>query len=192
MFVMTKSKFKKMPRYLMLVSGLIIILTTIGFGLAILPINSEIDNVQLEIDNMTEKVNRLIFNIHMNSDQLVKMSSTYGTYKILNELNSSDKDEFKEHLRNQIYQSIVILRGKGLTSIERDYYNTLTIPELEKEFEKQEKDFENEWVEIQTWKTKLEEKLMQLKDKRDDYSMIFIIIQIIGLFLGILGDFLRG
>ena len=181
-----------MPRYLMLVSGLIIILTTIGFGLAILPINSEIDNVQLEIDNMTEKVNRLSFNIHMNSDQLVKMSSTYGTYKILNELNSSDKDEFKEHLRDQIYQSIVILRGKGLTSIEIDYYNTLTIPKLEKEFEKQEKDFENEWVEIQTRKTKLEEKLMQLKDKRDFCSMIFITIQIIGLFLGIWGDFLRG
>ena len=188
---MVNNHLKNKLKYLMLVSGIILLLTTIGFGLFIPNMDSEIENTQSDIDSVTTKMNLRILNIQMNSNQLVKQASTYGAYKILGELNSSYVSEFEQHLRYEIYQSIVILREEGFNSSEREYYDSLNFSELENEFKTQQKEFSNEWKLLVDQKSELEQIMFQQKENRYKFNMYIVILQVIGLTFVLIGDFLR-
>ncbi len=176
---------------LIFIAGFIVLVSTIGFGIIIPKINSEIASTQQEISNITKELDMFEFNAKMQSDQLVKLTSTYGDFKILDTLNSSYINEFKNHIKRQMYQSIAISRGRGINSTEKMYLETLNFERLEKEVEMYLKDSTNSYNKVIEDKKDIENRLINLIKKRDWYNLIFVIIQIIGLSLGIIGNFYK-
>ena len=173
---------------LLLASCIILLVSTASFGSLIPHYNSNISEIQSDINELNEKIYTRQFNINLCSDQLVKMSSTCGTYEILKELNSSQQDDWENHLRAQ-YIMLIKMVAQGNTDI--DYLYNLSIEELE-EHAKTEINLSNEeYNKLVHDKNNLDESLNMKIEKRDTRNVYLVIIQLLGLFLGILSNYFK-
>ena len=184
---MSKNKSKQ----LLLVAAIIIGLATAGNIIVVFLLNTYISNIQEDLEDIEKKIEDAKLNLDKNSDQLQKIASTYPWYLILNELNSSKKGMLLNNLRRQFYQSIVILRNKQFSSIEKARYDELVFEELENianyEWENAIERINNK---IQL-KARLDYKLKRFNSIKDILLLFFGTMQIIGLFIGIYSQYLE-
>lgn len=164
------------------------LVSTASFGWLIPHYNSNISEIQSDINELNEKIYTRQLNVLLESDQVVKISSTRGTYEILKESNSSQQDDWGNHLRAQYIMLIKMLTQEN-TDI--DYLYNLSVEELE-EHAKTEINLSNEeYNTLVHDKINLDESLNIKIEKRDNLNVILVITQLFGLFLGILSNYFK-
>ncbi len=182
---------KRIPKILAVIGSILVLISTVGLIIFVPVLNDKIENLQQKTNQLNEKLDAYSFNYIMEANQKVKMASTHGAYKILESINSTFKKEFEDHLRRQLYQGIVILRNKQLNNTEIENLNKIGFNDLEKIYEK-ESDFSiNEYGRILD-ELKINEEIVQKRlNFRFLWTVIFGIIQVFGLFLVIIADYLK-
>jgi len=173
---------------LLLASGIILLTTTATFLLLIPDYDSNIYKIQSDINELNEQIYTRQLNINLCSDQLVKISSTRGTYEILKELNSSQQNDWENHLRAQY---IMLIKMVAQENTDIDYLSTLSIEELEERAESEVKLSNEEYNKLVHDKNTLDETLNLEIEKRNKLNRDTAIVQLFGLFLGILGSSLK-
>lgn len=174
--------------WLILASGIILLATTASFLLLIPDYDSNISKIQSAINELNEQIYIRQVNINLCSDQLVKISSTSGTFDILKELNSSQQDDWGNHLRAQY---IMLIKMVAQENTDIDYLSALSIEKLEERAESEVELSNEEYNKLVHDKNTLDETLNLDIEERNRLNMGTAIIQLFGLFLGILGSFLK-
>jgi hypothetical protein len=166
----------------------IVILTTICF-LIIIPLHNDfIANLQKEINQLEENRSDKIFNIESNSNQLVKMASTYGSYLVLKALNSSYYEYSEEHLKQEAIQFIVTSKGG---EVNKEELEKLSFKELEKKMVESANEAISELSDLER---KLRDKENDISNKiilRNILQYVFASFQIIGLLIGFISTVIK-
>ena len=171
-----------------LASCIILLISTASFGILIPYYNSKISEIQSDINNVSEQIYIKEFNIKLHSDQLVKLSSTSGTYVILKELKSSYQKEWENHLRAQYIMAIIMLDGE---KTDVNILSNLGFEELEELGKLKVNITKEEYNKLVNEKNRLEEALNIKIRERDNLNVCIIILQLFGLSLGILAGYLK-
>ena len=180
-----------MGKILLIVSGIIIALTTSGFIAVTHYFDAKIEAVQTNIALLDDKDNIFLTNGNLLSQQLVKMAVSDGTKVVLEEIGSTKSEDFSQHLRNQAYQSIAILRGEKLNSTEIKELDKLNLSQLNTFLDSEWKKNIDQWSQIRKSKKDYVRELDILDKQRRNLILYIAIVQAIGLFLGVWADYLK-
>lgn len=181
------SKNKKSKR-LLLISGLILLISTVLLGILTPIKNSNIFKTQEQINNISEVMSYYEFNIDHQSNQLVKLSSTKGTYTILKELNSPEVKEYEERVKAQYIQAIIMLDRKNF---KKNELAKLSFEQLDEIGKGVAKEYTKKANKLKEEKEILETQLSRQIKSRNNWTIAIVIIQVIGLSIGLVAEIFR-
>lgn len=168
-------KLEKYSKVIMLTSTIALLLLVVFMNLSFInPLKDDLEDVSKKIENFE-------FNVDHHSYQNIKIASAHWNYRVLEELNASNLENFRENLKGLIIQSIYIVDvgdKEDTTELSKLNFTELAIISDEKVYE-----FQDEWNILLIHKFNLEDKLDGLELTRDSLILIFAIFQSIGLFL---------
>lgn len=173
-------------KYLNLSSLTIIAVTTVLLISWVIYQEKKIVNLDSRIDDLTKKIKDREFNIDMASNQFTKITSTYGSYSILESVNSQRTSEFKDKLKRQMMSAITVVSGGGIYQKELEKYN---INSLQSIFLSTNEIKLKELNDLEKQKEELNKTKEGLLRSKNNFIIALGIIQGFGLFLGILAEF---
>ncbi|MEK6862269.1 MAG: hypothetical protein AABY07_09980 [Nanoarchaeota archaeon] len=174
-------------KILLTLSGLIILITTLLWGIFIKYKNIQINKLQNSIEDVSEKMGYHEFNMHHHSNQLSKLSSSLGTYSILKDLKLPSQSFWEERVKAQYIQAIKML---GQEKINTNDLSKMEFESLESTARITVNIEKKEYSKLVGEKKRIKNDLRKMIWSRDFWSIITVILQGIGLFLGMISQFI--
>lgn len=183
---------KEYARYILFIGSFFIVITVIGFGIIIRKIDNIIDKKQQKIDDLVSKDTRDTFNVKTISSQMLKLVASRNTYMVLQELNSKKLGLVEKQMDRQMKMAITATRKRGFSKEEESHFDSLPSLEKEKLFLEAIKQSNKSWNERLAEKNKLRKNIVMLKNLKERCNIIFVILEVVGLFAISMANFYTG
>lgn len=174
---------------LLIISGFIIIFTTLAFGIIIPRKDSEIERLHNQINDTSSQIDRNNEKLLGYNDFVTRTNALKSEVRIHLALDSLYIDVADQDYKSMIAQSIVWLKG-----FDRENYDDLiqlNPDELFTKLEEAKEELIDSAKSLSIEKKNLEVEQQNKKKLRDRWQYSFITLQIFGLFLGFLGGVLK-
>jgi frataxin-like iron-binding protein CyaY len=180
-----KSKFEKFttPKKLVFFATLLIVSAIIGQIIIYAFVNPHIANLENDLQNASDAYDRADTNLGQNSNEFEKASSTYGAYLILDALNSSSAILMLNQTRQNMYMSIVILRGKQFDSSDREWLDSLSGEQLDQMVDQEFRNLVDKANIFKKQKEDLRKQINAVEQRRDFWNFVFLTLQTLGVLL---------